>query len=152
MKLSRIEGDKMEGDDLILSDGVTKDQSLLGMASNIVASYVQSNNMGRDDVISMIDDVYAKLSEIDADQNGQYSSRQPAVPIEESITDDFIICLEDGKPFKMLKKHLKAVYNLTPEEYRAKWRLPVDYPMVAPNYAVKRQELARQSGLGRKKS
>ncbi len=73
----------------------------------------------------------------------------PAVPVEDSITPDHIICLEDGKAFKMLKKHLKTKYDLSPEEYRAKWGLPMDYPMVAPNYAVKRQELAKASGLGR---
>ena len=75
----------------------------------------------------------------------------PAVPIKRSVTDDYIVCLEDGKKLKMLKRHLMTAYNMTPEEYRAKWGLKRDYPMVAPNYAAKRQELAKKIGLGRKR-
>jgi predicted transcriptional regulator len=76
----------------------------------------------------------------------------PAIPVNESVTPDFIFCLEDGKKFRMLKKHLRSCYDMSPEEYRAKWGLAADYPMVAPNYAIKRQELARQSGLGKKRN
>jgi len=90
-----------------------------------------------------------KVSDLSQVGSGFGFANKPAVPVEDSITPDHIICLEDGKAFKMLKKHLKTKYDLSPEEYRAKWGLPADYPMVAPNYAIKRQALAKASGLGR---
>lgn len=152
MEMSKIEQLPAEEQDALSLTATVQDKNVLAMATDIVSSYVHGNEIARSDVLSMIDEVYSKLSQLNQEQNGLVNTRAPAVPVEESVTPDYIICLEDGKPFKMLKKHLKAVYDLTPEEYRAKWRLPVDYPMVAPNYAAKRQELARKSGLGRKRS
>jgi predicted transcriptional regulator len=105
---------------------------ILALTSEIVSSHV------------------AKLTELANEQPEKKLELIPAVPIKKSITDDFIVCLEDGKKLKMLKRHLKTAYDLTPEDYRAKWGLSADYPMVAPAYARKRQELAKQIGLGRK--
>ena len=87
---------------------------------------------------------------IGRDQERSESTSRPIVPIGESVSDDYLICLEDGKKMKMLRRHLKQIYNLTPEEYRARWDLPPDYPMVAPSYAAKRSELAKKMGLGTK--
>ena len=98
-----------------------------------------------------IESVYETLSRLGTPAPEPEIELKPAVPIKKSITDDHIICLEDGKKLKMLKRHLKTAYDMTPEDYRAKWNLPPDYPMVAPNYAAKRQELAKKIGLGRKK-
>ncbi len=98
----------------------------------------------------LIQSVYTKLHEIATGEDANMIELTPAVPIKKSITDDFIICLEDGKKLKMLKRHLMTAYGMTPEDYRAKWGLRPDYPMVAPNYAKKRQELAKKIGLGRK--
>lgn len=152
MEMSKIENLAADDQNALSVSATDQDTSLLGMATNIVSSYVQGNEIDRADVLSMIDEVYAKLTQLNDEPHGMGANRAPAVPIEDSVTPDYIICLEDGKSFKMLKKHLMAVYSMTPEDYRAKWRLPVDYPMVAPNYAAKRQELARKSGLGRKRS
>ncbi|PJN93502.1 MucR family transcriptional regulator, partial [Amaricoccus sp. HAR-UPW-R2A-40] len=98
----------------------------------------------------MIGAVFAKLTEISNDEKPLPATLTPAVPIKRSVTDDYIVCLEDGKKLKMLKRHLMTAYGMTPEEYRARWGLKPDYPMVAPTYAAKRQELAKKIGLGRK--
>lgn len=124
---------------------------LVEITARIVASHVSNNKVETDDLPGLIDTIFDKLSELSSRQYSGRREQRPAVPVAESVTDDHIICLEDGRRFKMLKKHLKARYNMTPEEYRAKWDLPVDYPMVAPSYAVKRQRLARESGLGKNK-
>lgn len=130
---------------------VENNNPLLDMATQIVSSYVQANSLPKAEVLSMIEDVYGKLDGLARSPASPVTRQMPAVPVDESITDDYIICLEDGKPFKMLKKHLMAVYGMTPADYRTKWGLPVDYPMVAPTYAAKRQELAKKSGLGRRR-
>ena len=98
----------------------------------------------------LIQSVFSKLTELAQGEETPSVELTPAVPIKKSVTDDYIVCLEDGKKLKMLKRHLMTSYGMTPEEYRAKWGLKADYPMVAPNYAAKRQELAKKIGLGRK--
>ena len=122
---------------------------LVEITAKIVASHVANNKVETAELPGLIDIVFDKLSDLSSRRPGEGQKPRPAVPIEDSITENHIICLEDGRRFKMLKKHLKARYNLTPEEYRAKWNLPPDYPMVAPSYAAKRQRLARESGLGK---
>jgi len=122
---------------------------LLELTTEIVAAHVSNNTLPVNDLPQLIQDVYKTLVNVG---NGQVSSErlQPAISIKKSITPDFIICLEDGKKLKMLKRHLKTAYNMTPEEYREKWGLPRDYPMVAPNYAKHRSSLAKKIGLGTK--
>lgn len=122
---------------------------LIDMTAEIVSAYVGHNSVGPDEISNLIHKVFAALSE--AALGGSAAEEQqaePAVPIRKSITPDYIICLEDGKKFKSLKRHLRTHYNLSPEEYREKWGLPRDYPMVAPNYAQARSRLAKKMGLG----
>ena len=137
-----------------MNDEQTKTTSarcLLSMASEIVSAYVSNNVIPAANIPDLIQTVYKSLSEME--QVGDGSSRdtlKPAVAIRRSITPEYIICLEDGKKLKMLKRHLRTTYNMTPDQYRSKWGLPTDYPMVAPNYAAQRSEFARKIGLGRK--
>lgn len=130
----------------------TVHDSLLEYTTKIVASHVSNNAVSPDELTDLIDTVFEKLSALSLQGEQRAGDAVPAVPIEDSIRKDHIICLEDGKPFKMLKKHLKVHYNLTPAEYRKKWGLPADYPMVAPSYAAKRQKLALASGLGKNRT
>ena len=124
---------------------------LLKMTSTIVAAHVGNAATQPEDITALIDTVFTKLASISI-PSGQPAERPtPAVPICESVTDDHLICLEDGRKMKMLKRHIGSVYNMTPEQYREKWGLPDHYPMVAPNYALKRQELAKKIGLGHHK-
>ncbi len=123
---------------------------LLSLTSEIVSSHVANNSVSLADLPELIQSVFTKLSDLAAGQVTETAQLVPAVPIKKSITADFIICLEDGKKLKMLKRHLMTSYGMTPEDYRARWGLKADYPMVAPNYAKKRQDLARKIGLGRK--
>ncbi len=119
------------------------------MVAEIVSAYVANNPVQASDLPKLIESVHAAL--IDVEQQAATADRpglKPAVPIKKSVTDDHIICLEDGKKFKSLKRHLRTRYNMSPEEYRDKWSLPRDYPMVAPNYAKQRSALARKMGLG----
>lgn len=122
--------------------------TIMEFASDIVSAYVSNNSIQSGELPSLIKDVHATLASL---ANGDFSTeaKKPAVPIKKSITDDFLICLEDGKKFKSLKRHLRSKYGLSPEEYREKWGLPFDYPMVAPSYARKRSELAKEMGLGK---
>lgn len=122
---------------------------LLKLTADIVAAHVSNNKLAAADLPQLIAQVHASL----ADTGGAPSAPQrptPAVPIKKSVTPDHIICLEDGKKLKMLKRHLKTSYDLTPEQYRERWGLPADYPMVAPNYAKKRSQLAKKIGLGKR--
>ena len=121
---------------------------LLDLTSEIVSAYVSNNKVEVEKLSEVIGNVYASLSSIAGEDGAEFI--EPAVPIKKSVTPDYIICLEDGKKFKMLRRHLQNVYGLTPEEYRERWGLPADYPMVAPNYAEKRSGLAKQIGLGKK--
>lgn len=126
--------------------------SLVALTANIISAYISNNQVGRDDIPGMIADVHEALSK--ASERGNNSEREdlkPAVSPKKSVHDDYIICLEDGKKFKSLKRHLRTHYNLSPEEYRDKWGLPHDYPMVAPNYSAQRSHLAKQTGLGMRK-
>lgn len=125
--------------------------SLVALTASIVSAYVSKNAVGREDLPAVISDVHEALSK--ASQRVAVIEREelkPAVSPKKSVHDDYIICLEDGKKFKSLKRHLRTHYNLTPEEYREKWGLAHDYPMVAPKYAAARSQLAKKMGLGRK--
>ena len=122
---------------------------VLELTTEIVASYVSNNSVATSDLPGVIQDVYKTLTGLGT-QAAQPDRPKPAVPVKKSINPDFIVCLEDGKKLKMLKRHLKTAYNMTPEEYRERWGLPADYPMVAPNYAKHRSSLAKKIGLGTK--
>lgn len=126
-------------------------EEILRMTADITSAYVSNNEIGNSELIEVIKSVYNSLTNLDADIETDQSPLKPAVPIKKSIQDDYIVCLEDGKQLKMLKRYLRSNYNMTPEEYRAKWGLPNDYPMVAPSYAKRRSAFAKEFGLGRKK-
>lgn len=130
------------------ADASNKDD-LLSLTTQIVSSHLSGTGLPTNEVPQFIETIHAKMKELSG--NGVKARPIPALPVEQSVTPDYIYCLEDGKKFRMLKKHLRACYDMSPEEYRAKWGLNPDYPMVAPNYAIKRQELAKQSGLGKKR-
>ena len=123
---------------------------LLSLTAEIVAAHTSNNAVGASDLPSVIQQIFVTLSNLSTDgvQGGLTTRPKPAVPINKSISDDYIVCLEDGKKLQMLKRHLKTVYNLTVEQYRERWGLPSDYPVVAPNYAKRRSEIAKSSGLG----
>jgi predicted transcriptional regulator len=128
----------------------SKRQAILPMVTEIVAAHLSNNTVAVGDISRLISEVYGALTGLGqaGAMTAMAASLEPAVPVKKSIMPDHIICLEDGKKLKMLKRHLRTVYGLTPEQYREKWNLPADYPMVAPNYAKKRSSLARQIGLG----
>ncbi len=126
---------------------------LLELTANIVSSHFSNNAIAPDSLPEFIRNVHASLSAIaSAAPHSSDTPLRPAVPIKRSISNDYIICLEDGKKLKMLRRHLKRVFGMTPEQYRTRWGLPSDYPMVAPSYAAKRSELAKKIGLGTKPS
>lgn len=125
---------------------------LLEMTTDIVASFVANNPVAAGGLPDLIRTVHDTVQELASDEPAAPPRPDPAVPIAKSITPDYIICLEDGKQLKMLKRYLRSRYNLTPEEYRARWGLPSDYPMVAPNYAKRRSAFAKEIGLGRKRT
>ena len=131
------------------SSAPTDSTEILRLATEIVAAYVSNNAMAANDLPGMIRTVHSTLAGLDQAPGARESDLVPAVPVKKSVTADYIICLEDGKKLKMLKRYLRSQYGLTPEEYRARWGLPHDYPMVAPNYAAQRSKLAKQIGLGR---
>ena len=131
-----------------MAEAAEKNQELLEQTVDIVASFVAHNTVPVQDLPKLIEETYTALKSHSVVEPEEPEKPKPAVPIKRSITDDYIVCLEDGKKLKMLKRHLKTVYDLTPDEYRAKWGLPSDYPMVAPSYAKRRSELAKQIGLG----
>ncbi len=121
---------------------------MLELTSRIVAAHVSNNTVSVNDLPSLIEQVYTSLNQVGGDEVNGDGRPAPAIPVKKSITPDYIICLEDGKKLKMLKRHLKTAYDMTPEEYRERWNLPPDYPMVAPNYAKQRSRLAKKIGLG----
>ena len=122
---------------------------LLTLTTEIVAAHVSNNTVAVGDLPQLINQVYNSLANIGSVPAMPAERPQPAVPIKKSVNPDYIICLEDGKKLKMLKRHLRSTYNMTPDEYRAKWGLASDYPMVAPNYAQQRSAFAKKIGLGR---
>lgn len=122
---------------------------LLELTAEIAASHVSNNTVGIGEIPKLIQDVYKALALL-SDVQPVIERNKPAVPIKKSVFPDHIICLEDGKKLKMLKRHLKTAYNMTPAEYRERWELPAGYPMVAPNYAKHRSALAKKIGLGTK--
>jgi predicted transcriptional regulator len=122
---------------------------LLALATDIVSSHVANNKVETAQLPDLIREIYATLSGIAGGGATPGGPRpEPAVPVKKSITPDYLVCLEDGKKLKMLKRHLQSSYKMTPEQYRERWDLPPDYPMVAPNYAIQRRDLAKKIGLG----
>ena len=121
---------------------------LLSMTAQIAAAYVGRQNINAADLPALLGTVYQSLIKLGNGAGGLEARPEPAVPVKKSITNDYIVCLEDGKELKMLKRHLKTSYNLTPDQYRERWGLAADYPMVAPSYAKQRSKLAKQIGLG----
>ena len=125
---------------------------LIDMTAEIVSAYVSNNSVTAGELSTIIQQVHSALSGAASGRGIEAVATNPAVPIKKSIAPDYIVCLEDGKRFKSLKRHLRTRYNLTPDEYRAKWGLPRDYPMVAPRYAEARSQLAKKMGLGQKRT
>lgn len=126
---------------------------LLALTTEIVASHVSNNTVAVSDLPEVIQKVYGSLNTLSPDPEPQQPEKpQPAVAIKKSVTPEYIVCLEDGKKLKMLKRHLKTRYDMSPEDYRKRWGLPEDYPMVAPSYAQQRSDLAKKIGLGTKRS
>jgi predicted transcriptional regulator len=131
---------------------IARQDHLLACATEIVSAFVANNTVAKEDIPGLIMQVYKTLANVNVPGAGHVAAErpQPAVPIRKSVTPDYIICLEDGKKLKMLKRHLNTSYNMSPDEYRERWGLPADYPMVAPNYAKQRSRLAKDIGLGTK--
>lgn len=125
-----------------------QDEVLITLTSDIVAAHVSNNSVAVSDLPTLIQNVYGALSGLHSEAAAPQPKPEPAVSIRSSIKPDFIVCLEDGKKLKMLKRHLMTHYQMTPDDYRAKWGLAADYPMVAPNYAEQRRTLAKKIGLG----
>lgn len=126
--------------------------TLLSLTADIVAAHVGNNNVLVGEVPTLIQNVHSALIGLGAPAAEPLVEQQPAISIRSSVKPDYIVCLEDGKKLKMLKRYLASNYNMTPAQYRAKWKLPADYPMVAPNYSSQRKDLAHKMGLGRKKA
>ena len=126
----------------------SKSNDLLTLTTNIVSAHVANNSVALSDLPRLIREVHDTLANVGAGTQREQERPTPAVPVRRSVTPEHIVCLEDGKKLKMLKRHLKTAYNMTPEEYKERWNLPADYPMVAPNYAKQRSKLAKQIGLG----
>jgi predicted transcriptional regulator len=130
--------------------------NLLELTANIVAAYVGNNTVAQADLPKLIENIYQSLAAamhgVGESKLAEQAELKPAVPVRKSITPDYIICLEDGKKFKSLKRHLRTHYDLSPEQYREKWGLPADYPMVAPSYAEARSSLAKKIGLGQNRA
>ncbi|MEE4316409.1 MucR family transcriptional regulator [Erythrobacter dokdonensis] len=132
------------------NSGIDMKETLITLTSDIVAAHVSNNDVAVGDLPSLITNVYAALANLGEQPVVEEPKPQPAVAIRNSVKPEYIVCLEDGKKLKMLKRYLRTNYNMSPEEYRARWGLAADYPMVAPAYAEKRRDLAKKIGLGRK--
>ena len=129
-----------------------KSGEFIELTADIVSAYVSNNTVSAAEIPSLISQVHSALVRVSGGHGETPSDAlKPAVPVKKSITPEYIVCLEDGKKFKSLKRHLRTQYNITPEQYREKWGLAADYPMVAPNYAAARSQLARQMGLGQQR-
>ena len=132
--------------------GTSSGSTFIELTAEIVSAYVSNNSVPSSDLSALINQVHSALTRVSSGQADAPSEPlKPAVSVKRSITPEHIVCLEDGKKFKSLKRHLRTQYNITPEQYREKWGLPVDYPMVAPNYAAARSQLAKQMGLGQQR-
>jgi predicted transcriptional regulator len=133
----------------------TQDTNFIELAAEIVSAYVSNNSVPAAELPSLISEIHAALTRVVTGTpvvvEVPVEPQKPAVPVKKSITNDYIICLEDGKKFKSLKRHLRTQYNLSPEQYRERWGLGTDYPMVAPNYAAARSRLAKEMGLGQQR-
>src|SRR5581483_649387 len=128
------------------------DTNFIGLTAEIVSAYVSNNTVAVADIPALINQVHAALVRVASGSEAASSEPlRPAVPVKRSITPEYLVCLEDGKKFKSLKRHLRSQYGMTPEQYREKWGLAPDYPMVAPNYAATRSQLAKQMGLGQQR-
>lgn len=132
-----------------MDDSAAKSEMLITLTSDIVAAHVSNNSVAVSDLPQLIQNVHSALASLENPAPAPEIKPEPAVSIRASIKPDYIICLEDGKKLKMLKRHLMTHYQMTPDDYRAKWGLPNDYPMVAPNYADQRRTLAKKIGLGK---
>ena len=134
-----------------MSDNIAA-SNYIELAADIVSAYVSNNSVPTGDLPTLINEVHSALLRVGGGTvEIPVEAPKPAIPVKKSVTPDYIVCLEDGKKFKSLKRHLRTQYNMTPEQYREKWGLPVDYPMVAPNYAKARSELAKEMGLGQQR-
>ncbi len=133
-----------------MTEAAPEHSELLALTSDIVAAHVSNNAISTTELPALIESVFSKLSQLGGAPAEPAVDLKPAVPIKKSVHDEYVVCLEDGKRMKMLKRHLNTDHGMTPEEYRAKWGLTADYPMVAPSYARKRRDLAKKIGLGRK--
>jgi predicted transcriptional regulator len=131
--------------------GAGKRPDYVELAAGIVSAYVGKNAVAAADIPALINEVHAALTRVGRGSDGRGEARKPAVPVKRSVTAEYIVCLEDGKKFKSLRRHLRSQYDMTPEQYRERWGLPPDYPMVAPNYAATRSALAKKMGLGRQR-
>ena len=129
-------------------DNTEQSNELLTLTTEIVAAHVSNNTVALGDLPQLINQIYSSLANIGTAPVAAAARPQPAVSVKKSVQPDYIVCLEDGKKLKMLKRHLKTAYNMSPEAYRERWNLPSDYPMVAPNYARQRSRLAKEIGLG----
>lgn len=128
------------------------ESSYIALTANIVSAYVSNNSVPTSEIPNLISQVHSALKRVSGGQVAAPAEPlKPAVPVKRSVTPDYLVCLEDGKKFKSLKRHLRTQYNMTPDQYREKWGLPPDYSMVAPNYAAARSELAKQMGLGQQR-
>jgi predicted transcriptional regulator len=132
-------------------DQIVAEDTLLTLTADIVAAHVSNNSVAVNDVPNLIQNVHAALTGISGNVSAPEAKPEPKVPVRSSVKPDYIVCLEDGKRLKMLKRHLMTHYSLTPDQYRQKWGLASDYPMVAPNYAEQRRSLAKSIGLGTKR-
>lgn len=137
---------------VFMTEQNTAHQEALALTAEIVSSHVANNTVAVSDLPGLIRNVYTALAKLGGAIEPEKPRQEPAVSVRASVKPDYIVCLEDGKKLKMLKRHLMTHYGLTPDAYRAKWNLPADYPMVAPNYALQRQALAKKIGLGTKRA
>ncbi|OYW88768.1 MAG: transcriptional regulator [Sphingobium sp. 32-64-5] len=135
-----------------MDDTAAKNEMLITLTSDIVAAHVSNNSVAVSDLPQLIQNVHSALAGLDSPAPAPEVRQEPAVSVRASVKPDYIVCLEDGKKLKMLKRHLMTHYQMTPEDYRTKWNLPADYPMVAPNYAEQRRTLAKKIGLGTSRS
>ncbi|MFM9978476.1 MAG: MucR family transcriptional regulator [Sphingomonadaceae bacterium] len=134
-----------------MADANEMQETLITLTADIVAAHVSNNSVAVNDLPTLIANIHGALSGLGSPVAPEVVKQEPAVSVRQSIKPDYVVCLEDGKKLKMLKRHLMTHYNMTPDQYRAKWNLPADYPMVAPNYAEQRRTLAKAIGLGTKR-